>query len=328
MCYVHLTPQQMGERCLLSTDAWLNLIDQAVASGMMKAALTGGECLTYPGFDEIYLHLQKLGIRTAVLTNGVLLNEKRIRFFQRYPPALIQLTLYGSSENEYDQVCGERCFETVLANIQNIQEAELPLFIAITPNCFLSDGGEALLRLAASLDIPYNINSCLFTPHPGTGREKVSVDMDVEDYIRLYELRAQLNGKILAPVGAETLPEPTGHSKNQVFGLRCSAGMNSFTIQWDGAMVPCSSLFQIHESPLRDGFQTSWDAIHKAVLQFPIPAECEACKYNSICPACAAIHAQDAPPGHASIRQCHRARRLLESGLAQLKNTSDGTNVS
>ena len=102
MCYVHLTPQQMGERCLLPTDVWLDLINQAEKAGMTKAALTGGECLTYPGFDEIYLHLQTLGIRTAVLTNGILLNEDRIRFFQRYPPALIQLTLYGASEDEYE----------------------------------------------------------------------------------------------------------------------------------------------------------------------------------------------------------------------------------
>ena len=154
MCYVHLTPQQMGERRLLPTDVWLNLIDQAEKAGMTKAALTGGECLTYPGFDEIYLHLQTLGIRTAVLTNGVLLNEDRIRFFQRYPPALIQITLYGASEEEYEQVCGTRHFETVLANIRRAQEAGLSLFIAITPNRFLTDGGEALLKLAVSLDIP------------------------------------------------------------------------------------------------------------------------------------------------------------------------------
>ena len=323
MCYVHLTPQQMGERRLLPTDVWLDLIDQAAEAGMMKAALTGGECLTYPGFDEIYLHLQEMGIRTAVLTNGVLLNEERIRFFQRYPPALIQITLYGSGEEEYEQVCGARCFESVLANIRRIQMVELPLTIAITPNRFLTDGGEALLRLVASLDIPYNVNSCLFTPHPGTGREEDSVDMEMEDYIRLYKLRAQLNGAILTPVDAETLPEPAGRSENQVEGLRCGAGMNSFTIQWDGTMIPCSSLFQIHESPLRDGFQAAWNAIHEAALRFPIPAECEACRYNGVCPACAAIHAQDAPPGHASVRQCRRARRLLESGLAQLNAPED-----
>lgn len=318
MCYVRLSPAQMGKRGLLPADSWINLIDQAVEAGMMNAALTGGECLTYPGFDEVYLHLQGLGIRTAVLSNGVLLDEDRLRFFQRYPPALLQITLYGSSEEEYEQVCGARRFETVLANIKRAKEASLPLSIAITPNRFLPDGGEVLLRLAASLGIPYNVNSCLFKPQPGTGRENDCVDIDLEAYIRLYTLRAQLNGAPLTPVDPEALPEPAGRAERQETGLRCGAGMNTFTVQWDGTMIPCSSLFHVRASPLKSGFETAWKSIHEAALRYPIPAECEACKYNAACPACPAIHAQDAPPGHASPRQCQRARKLVESGLAQL----------
>lgn len=323
MCYVRLSPEQLGERSLLMADSWIRMIDQAAVAGMMKAALTGGECLTHPDFDAIYLHLQELGIRTAVLTNGILLNEDRIRFFQRYPPALVQITLYGASEEEYEQVCGTRHFETVLANIRRAQEAGLSLFIAITPNRFLTDGGEALLKLAASLDIPYNINSCLFTPHPGTGREKDNVDMEMEDYIRLYKLRAQMNGEVITPVDPASLPEVARQTEPQKLGLRCGAGMNAFTIQWDGAMIPCSSLLQIRESPLRDGFQAAWNAIHEAALHFPIPAECEACEYNSVCPSCVAIHAQDAPPGHASPRRCQCARQLVESGLVRLHTPKD-----
>lgn len=323
MCYVRLSPEQLGERSLLMADSWIRMIDQAAVAGMMKAALTGGECLTHPDFDAIYFHLQELGIRTAVLTNGILLNEDRIRFFQRYPPALIQITLYGASEEEYEQVCGTRHFETVLANIRRAQEAGLSLFIAITPNRFLTDGGEALLKLAASLDIPYNINSCLFTPHPGTGREKDNVDMEMEDYIRLYKLRAQMNGEVITPVDPASLPEVARQTEPQKLGLRCGAGMNAFTIQWDGAMIPCSSLLQIRESPLRDGFQAAWNAIHEAALHFPIPAECEACEYNSVCPSCVAIHAQDAPPGHASPRRCQCARQLVESGLVRLHTPKD-----
>lgn len=323
MCYVHLSPDQLGERSLLPVETWKKLIDQAAEAGMMTATLTGGECLAYPGFDEIYLHLQALGIRSVVLTNGILLDEERIRFFQRHSPSLIQITLYGSSEEEYEQVCGVRCFETVLANIRRAKAADLPLFIAITPNRFLSDGGEALLRLVASLDIPYNINSCLFTPQPGTGREKDNVDMELEDYIRLYTLRTQLNGASLTPVDPAALPDPAGRSERQITGLLCGAGMNAFTIQWDGTMIPCSSLFHVRGFPLKNGFGAAWKVIHEAALCFPIPAECEACGYNSVCPACPAIHAQDAPLGHASPSQCRRTRRLVESGLVHLNILQD-----
>ena len=62
MCYVHLAPEQMNGHGLLPVNIWKNLIDKAVEAGMMKASLTGGECLTYPGFDEIYLHLWAMGV--------------------------------------------------------------------------------------------------------------------------------------------------------------------------------------------------------------------------------------------------------------------------
>lgn len=147
--------------------------------------------------------------------------------------------------------------------------------------------------------------------------------MEMEDYIRLYKLRAQMNGEVITPVDPASLPEVARQMEPQKLGLRCGAGMNAFTIQWDGAMIPCSSLFQIRENPLRDGFQAAWNAIHEAALRFPIPAECEDCSYNGICPSCAAVHAQDAPPGHASPQRCQRARRLVESGLVRLHTPKD-----
>ena len=75
MCYVHLTQRQMGERELLTSGQWKYLIDEAVKAGMLRATLTGGECLTFPEFDEIYLHLLERGVQTTILTNGILLTE-------------------------------------------------------------------------------------------------------------------------------------------------------------------------------------------------------------------------------------------------------------
>ena len=70
MCYVHLDADQLSGRRVLSTDAWKGLMRQAWEAGMLHASLTGGECLTYPGFDELFLYLQSLGCTISVLTNG------------------------------------------------------------------------------------------------------------------------------------------------------------------------------------------------------------------------------------------------------------------
>ena len=54
MCYVHLDAARIAGQPLITVDQWKSLIRQAVDAGMLNAILTGGECLTYPGFDELW----------------------------------------------------------------------------------------------------------------------------------------------------------------------------------------------------------------------------------------------------------------------------------
>ena len=110
MCYVHLTKEQMLERPLLTVDQWEGIIHQAWEAGMIRATLTGGECLTYPGFKDIYLYLQNLGCEVSVLTNGYFIDEEWIDFFQKNKPQEIQITLYGQNEEVYERVTGIRGF--------------------------------------------------------------------------------------------------------------------------------------------------------------------------------------------------------------------------
>lgn len=121
ICYVHLTGQQLGGRAVMTALQWKKLMDQACEAGMYKATLSGGECLSYPGFKELYLHLQSRGCRITVLTNGSLLDEEWIRFFQSHPPASIRITLYGHDEDSYERVTGKRSFKRVCDYIRIVR---------------------------------------------------------------------------------------------------------------------------------------------------------------------------------------------------------------
>ena len=70
MCYVHLSRAQMKGTKLLSVDQWKSIVQQAHEMGMMHVTLTGGECLTYPEFDELYCYIRSLGIKPGIKTNG------------------------------------------------------------------------------------------------------------------------------------------------------------------------------------------------------------------------------------------------------------------
>ena len=132
MCYVHLRNDQMMGKQLLSPETWIDLIRQSCDAGMVNATLSGGECFTYPWFDEVFLFLKSKGIITTILTNGVLLDQQRIDFFKIHMPHQIQISLYGSTEDAYERVTGRRLFSTVFSNIKMAMDAKLPIKIAIT----------------------------------------------------------------------------------------------------------------------------------------------------------------------------------------------------
>ena len=317
MCYVHLNAEQMKGSSLISADEWESLMGQAVDSGMMFATLTGGECLTYPDFERLYLYLHKKSVRIAVLTNAVLLNEEKIEFLRRNPPLSLQVTLYGANEEMYEKVTGKKEFVRVVENIKRAAQAKLPLKLTITPNpCLTIEENKELIAFAASLGVPFRINSGLFTPRSETERSENFSDLSVDSYMEFYKLEKALNGELPPAECTGDLPESGGASDSIPKGIRCGGARSSFNITWEGKMVPCNRLTHITAEPLKDGFAASWQKIHGQVMEILLPVECENCAYRYASKGCAAGHT-DAAPGHASPEQCEWCRAMVKNGFAK-----------
>ena len=79
---------------------WKRIFDEACACEMQYATLSGGECLVRKDFKELYLHLWNKQIMITVMTNGTLLNDEYVEFFKTYQPDMIQISLYGSNEDQ------------------------------------------------------------------------------------------------------------------------------------------------------------------------------------------------------------------------------------
>ena len=315
MCYVHLNREQLRGAELLSTQTWRDLMRQAVDAGMMFAKLTGGECLTYPGFRELYLYLRDLGVETCILSNGVLMDAEMVDFLVENPPALIQITVYGASEEAYARVTGHRSFSRVMENLQRIRDAGLPLRAAITPNAFMEDG-EQLVRLLHGMNVPFQINAGLVSPREETGRDLQDADSDT--YVRVLKLARVLRGGAEC-VGCDEgeLPEPGGSAEQATKGVRCGAGRSGFSIAWNGLMRPCNTFPEVAADVLKLGFAEAWRRINAQVREFPQPLECEGCSYRAQCVSCVADHASGAPIGHANPARCVRTRRMIAEGLIQ-----------
>jgi len=316
MCYVRLSTEQFRGRDLLSVDTWKDLMRQAFDAGMFEATLTGGECLTYPGFEDLFLFLQSLGCNITVMTNAVLLAERRLSFFRDHPPALIQATLYGCSEDSYERVTGSRVFGRVVENLRRVREAGLPLSVSVTPNSFLGEDVFDTLRLAHSLSEDVYVSSSLFTPADEPWRAGESSDLPDEFYARLLRLHSELQGlPLYEEVPLSSLPEPGGPSHScEECGLTCGGGRSGFVLSWKGELKICSRL-DVRADPLRDGFAEAWRRISEVANSWPRVPECYGCPYEDRCSPCAANFMRYAPPGQLPSGHCMRIKYWISKGI-------------
>jgi radical SAM protein with 4Fe4S-binding SPASM domain len=315
MCYVHLNREQLNGASLLTTEQWKDLMRQSVEAGVMFASLTGGECLTYPGFKELYLYLFSMGIQVTVLSNGILMNDDIIELFKKYPPARIQITLYGASEDGYEKVTGHRVFNKVVGNIKKLKEANMPISIAVTPNEFMGDGVDTV-RFLNDMKIDFNVNPSIIPPRDETGREVHDANLDT--YVEILRTWREITGGEIYPeCDEESLPSVGGNQDSSI-GIKCAAGRSSFAIAWNGEMKPCNTFPCEPQHPIEVGVEEAWEGLTKIAKNYRNPSECEGCKFYYNCKHCAVEHAMGAPIGHANPATCEWTKRMIKEGIYKL----------
>ena len=319
MCYVHLNADQLAGREIMTVDQWKDLMHQAWEAGMIHVSLTGGECLTYPGFDELFLYLQSLGCDIAILTNGYLLDEKRIEFFRRHMVTRIQITLYGQNDDVYERVTGRRAFRTVAENARKAIDAGLPVTMTTTPSRFLGEDALETIRVGKNLCKAFSIKSGVFAPREETGRSQQKDEPDADHYIRLYRLMNELEGRETKEIDPDRLP-PVGGPLHECkeCGIQCGGGRSGFVIDWKGTLIPCNRLEQVRAYPLQVGFREAWNQINRAVNQWPRVPECEGCAYRGVCNNCAATMLDFAEPGKQPKEMCETVRYYVQHGVMHI----------
>ncbi|MCX5714980.1 MAG: radical SAM protein [Candidatus Omnitrophica bacterium] len=83
---------------------WKLIIDRLHAENFFWITFTGGEPFLHKDFARIYLYAFRKGFLITVFTNGTLFSPSLFRLFKKYPPFLIEMSLYGASEDIYESI--------------------------------------------------------------------------------------------------------------------------------------------------------------------------------------------------------------------------------
>jgi len=298
MCYVHMSPEQIratGHRELTAAEI-LDIARQARDLGMVFALLTGGEPLIREDFFEIYDGMKALGLMLSINTNGSLLTQPVLDRFLADPPARFNISLYGSSNDTYQKMCGQSVYDRILSAIRTLRQAgaDVSLNLSITPsNC---RDLEEIYRNAVELDVNVKATSYMYpavrvnggnsgcahrlSPKDGAWADHVwdQLRFDGDTFLQRCENMVRM-----------TNVEPEGCTTEQGEGIGCRAGSTAFWLTWDGKMRPCGMMTGPETSPLDQGFAQAWSELREATDKIRLPASCTNCSQRSVCSVCAAV---------------------------------------
>lgn len=289
MCYVHRQENDCEAiKQEKSTEWWMKLTEEAKNAGMFMLLLTGGEPLLRKDFETIYLHAKKSGLLVSVNTNGLLIDDAKVKFFSENPPQKLNITLYGASEETYFNLCGNgKAYEKVTEAIIKLKQAGISLKLNFTATQYNSHDAAKIYEFAKKLEIPVQPVSYMFPP--------VRIGGEAERMSPEEAAKVQLECQVLG-MGREKLtdiirkkadkPKPSVNG-DYAESIPCRAGKSTFWVTWDGKMTPCGMMTK----PMVEiiNFNDAWESIKKSRENIYLPLKCKNCELRNYCDVCAAI---------------------------------------
>lgn len=311
MCYVHLSKQEQEARGKeLTAQQWISLGRQACAEGMVFLLLTGGEPTLRPDFPEIYSALKKMGLMISINSNGYLLRGEILELLRNDPPYRINISLYGTSNETYERLCGIAAYDIVMENVRQLRESGIDVKLNMSVTQENRADLQAVFEQASALGVHTQAASYMFPPVRISGKFGEGFRMRPQEaaqcevnYNRLRMGRERFCAYAQELEGGVRSKEESGDCEGAQpgEGMRCRAGRSSFWLTWDGKLLPCGMMPEPAADALALGIAEAWRQIHEKVEAIRMPAACQSCAYAHGCHVCAAMcycetGGYDAPP--------------------------------
>ena len=334
MCYVRLSREEMEKLGRLRTaDEWLEIGRQMKEAGVLFLLLTGGEPFLYPEFKRLYLELRRMGMIITINTNGTLMDEDLADFLGKYKPRRVNITLYGTDEKAYANLCHyPGGYEKALRGIRLLRECGVDVKVAGSLVRANKDDLDKLLDVQNELNVPVRVDTYMM---PATRERSLPYNMQSrlapEEAARagVHALKREMGREmflqyILQSVERADHSEPAearpGH-------ISCMAGQCSFTINWQGEMRPCVILSEPAVSVFEVGFEAAWKYIVEETDKILLNAKCSTCHMRHLCRTCAAsalleTGSYDGVPDY-MCRYAEESLRLLRGEWEKIQNGQD-----
>ena len=277
-----------AQRHELTYEEHCRILDELTEAGCLWFLFTGGEIFARRDFLDIYTYGKTKGLLITLFTNGVFITSEVADYLAEWRPFSIEITLYGSTKETYEQVTGiPGSYERCLRGICLLMDRKLPLSLktmAITTNKHEIWNMKRFVEEKLGLEFRFDamINPCIdCSQNPLCVRlspEEI-VELDLQYPKRMAEWRKfseKFNGPVHTP----------GHSDEL---YQCGGGVNAFAIDPYGGLSIC--LLSRDTYDLRRGsFREGWEGFLSDLRRKKITrrTKCSDCEIKAMCGMCPA----------------------------------------
>lgn len=302
MCLIRMDREEMAELegRERTAEEWIAMAKEIQEAGAIGLLLTGGEPLLRPDFPRIYQEIAKLGFMLTLYTNATLITPGLMEVLHKYPPHRIGITVYGASQDTYEKVTGNpEAYDRMLKGVQLLRQLPSKITIRTTMIRDNIHDLDRITRWAQAIrpkvefsvsrivtkpvrGCKSNVEACRLTPEQNVAMlKKRSQEFVLEPFQQLIKEHPQLRENHTYEQHKE---DSCNRSDKTLYG--CEAGMNSYTITWDGKLIGCQMLGDCWTYPFEEGFMKAWEEFPDKVKIPPLPEKCSNCSLS--CCACPA----------------------------------------
>lgn len=270
----------------MSYEEIINIIDILYKKEVLFITLTGGEIFTRKDFLDIYMYAKKKGFIIELYTNCFGLTDEIVEVFKKYPPLLVDVSLYGSNDETYYKVTGvKNAYTRVTENIKKLIEANVRVSIKAPVINLYFDELPEFKAFAEKYNLPFRTG---FEIYP-----TIDNDGSVQDYAvplkqsMAYEFK-RFEDKPRT-FGEEWETELVDLQKQRPL-FRCKLGRASCAIGFDGKMLPCMSFRHAGIKLTEENFEDIWKKFGEyPKLKASENYKCLKCKAYDFCDICPAM---------------------------------------
>ncbi|MGD2147811.1 MAG: radical SAM protein, partial [Anaerolineae bacterium] len=285
-CSINLPPDDLEARDReLSVHQWRDLLHQIAEEGCLSLLLTGGEPLLRPDFLDIYDYAKGKGFLITLFTNGTLVTPRIADHLADWPPLLIEVTLYGMSQETYERVTGvPGSYENCMRGIQLLHERDLPLKLKMVVMTLNRGEFPAVQQFARELTGDFRYDAVL-KPRSDGSKDVLALRLPAQEVVDLDMADSRSRESFVT----STARHGAMPASDSLF--TCGAAQRTFHVDAHGRLSPCLSVRFLSCDLTSSCFQEGWHGFLKHVRSQRVTREyeCPTCTLRGICPSCPAF---------------------------------------